>query len=488
MGFLEDAAKLGSSVSSAISPWGAALGGISAIGSLFGGDSSKKIAREQMALQRELAAQNISLQRETNQMQKSMFDSNLAWQRESQDIQNSYNTEQWLRSFYMTNEYNSPASQMQRAIAAGLNPMSVGGANPALAGQNSSPSAGTGSSGSGIPSLVAPQYPSMQSESSLALQAQQGISQRMNAISSSLAALAQSGLSSATSQRTYKLMQAELDKVLNESANLEADEQGKLIANALNETFGYTDRDLAQQAVIQNIAESVARANMYKNQGELYMAEKYLADAKETLTQWDIKHSKKEYKYLEKYLSLRNQNIQSEIKLHGAQTSQANSMVSLNHTQEELNRSMSGYYSTMDAVYQVEKKLKDNEFTFNDYTQLFRIERYISECEEQGYITEQEKHNAMIAFENAKQAAFDTDHQAFAFYAGQIRQTLGTAADVISSIKGLSFAPANVNHGTPDFENRTITEPYKFQDAKGNKYQGTETRQYHTNKPRWRKR
>ena len=487
MSVIDDIAKIGSSVSSAVTPWSAALGGISAIGSLFGGDSSKKLAREQMALQREIAAQNIAMQRETNNLQKSMFDSNLAWQRESQDIQNSFNAEQWLRSFTMSNEYNSPAEQMKRAVAAGLNPMSVGGASPALAGQNGSPSAGSGASGSGIPSLTSPSMPQMTSEGNLRLQAQQGISQRMNAISSSLASLAQSGLSSATSVRTYTMMQAELDKVLNESANLEADEQGKLIANALNETFGYTDRDLAQQAVIQNIAESVARANMYKNQGELYMAEKYLSDAKETLTQWDIKHSKKEYKYLEQYLNLRNQNIQSEIKLHGAQTSQANSMVSLNHTQEELNRSMSGYYSTMDAVYQVEKKLKENEFTFNDYTQLFRIERYISECAEQGYITEQEKHNAMIAFENAKQAAFDTDHQAFAFYAGQIRQTIGSAADLISSIKGFSFAPATVNHGTPDFENRTITEPYKFQDAKGNKYQGTETRQYHTNKPRWRK-
>lgn len=66
---------------------------LNGIGSLFSGSSANR--------------RNVAMQRETNALNYKMFQE-----------QNQYNTNMW----HMTNKYNSPAAQVQRLMAAGLNP------------------------------------------------------------------------------------------------------------------------------------------------------------------------------------------------------------------------------------------------------------------------------------------------------------------------------------------------------------------------------
>ena len=154
------------------------IGSLTSIGSLVGGFT-------QQSAQKKINEQNIAMQRETNALQEKMFNQNLDWQRESQQIQN---------------DYNDIGAQVARAEAAGLSPHAVLGGAGSVA-------AGSGSAGVGVPSMVAPHANMVDSP------LVSGIAQ-YNGIASALQSLSQSGLNDAQKERTYKMMNAELQGIV----------------------------------------------------------------------------------------------------------------------------------------------------------------------------------------------------------------------------------------------------------------------------------
>lgn len=454
--------SVGTALSSAVSPFGQIAGSLGLIGSLFGlgKKNEEKAAQQQFEYQKYLQEQNIAMQKETNAQQLQMFDKNLDWQRESQQIQNQFNLDQWQRSFDATNEYNSPGAQVARLISAGLDPQLAAG-TPALAGQNTSPSSGVGASGSGIPGLHAPTFDVRQeTPDMMSIAAQQGTANSINQISQAIAAISQGAQSTATTHRTQTLLSAELEKLFAERDVLEQDELSKEIQNNLDSYFGFTDRDLNQKLVTQSISESLARCKLAEQQGDLFVAERYLADARKALTDSELDVSKKKLHYLDEYLDLQNRNLRQDIRNKMSQEAYNYSGVSLNKTQEQLNSAMAGYYSVMQTLYDYESKLRKNELTVSDRTLEHQVTRYLNECEEQGYVTQWQKQHALIALEQLNQAKFETDHQAISYWSGQLHQVLGDAANLISSIKGTGSMPYNVNSTSPQSETWTYEEEY----------------------------
>lgn len=159
-----------------------------------------------------------------------------------QQKQNAWNLEMWNRN----NEYNSPAAQMQRLQAAGLNPdLMYGQQSGGASGNSSSPAQGTN---------PIPKQPFQLDTSSL-----------VQAI------------------QNEHLMQGQLDLLRSQKDNVDADTQGKDIDNQ-NKQFGYDlqfeearyrmrrmQSDIDKQT--QDIQESMARvglinANVIKTQQE----------------------------------------------------------------------------------------------------------------------------------------------------------------------------------------------------------------------------
>lgn len=133
----------GSSSSNWIQGVGSALGainpllgfGASLLGGLFGSNNQSNANNTQM----EIARMNAQSQRETNEMNYRISRETNEWNRMMMDLQNKWNLEQWNRE----NEYNSPAEQVARLKAAGINPafvMGNGSMSEASSIQSASPS------------------------------------------------------------------------------------------------------------------------------------------------------------------------------------------------------------------------------------------------------------------------------------------------------------------------------------------------------------
>lgn len=251
------------------------VGAITSIGSLIGGFN-------QSSTQKEINAANIAMQRETNAMQERMFNQNLAWQRESQQIQN---------------DYNSIASQVERAEMAGLSPHAVlGGAG--------STAAGSGSSGTSVPALTAPHAQMIDSPITNSI----GL---YNGIASALQSLSQSGLNDAQKDRTYKMLMHELDSI-------SLDNESKRWALSLSYKFDDKYKQAEYDLLVQRKALELSQINLNE---ELTETQKYeqinkLSDA--LLKDMQRMLTKKEYDlFLEKWEYTKNL-IVSQIKSNAA--------------------------------------------------------------------------------------------------------------------------------------------------------------------------
>lgn len=92
----------------------AIVGGASLLGSLLGGLFGKSANDTNVALQRETNEQNRQLVRETNEMQQNQFNENMLWLQKQFGLQRQYALED--------RQYNEPRYQVQRLLAAGINP------------------------------------------------------------------------------------------------------------------------------------------------------------------------------------------------------------------------------------------------------------------------------------------------------------------------------------------------------------------------------
>lgn len=121
--------------------------GGSLLSGLFGSSSSSKAN-----------AQNIALQRETNEMNKTMFYDSLAMQNQWNAENRKFTRDFTKEMFNLENAYNSPESQMQRYLYAGLNPSVAMAGNVSHAGNASATQMSGNINGvPNAPNLAAPQ-------------------------------------------------------------------------------------------------------------------------------------------------------------------------------------------------------------------------------------------------------------------------------------------------------------------------------------------
>lgn len=401
-------------------------GGFDVFNSLFGRD----YGREQMELQRELNRQNIYMQQETNALAESMFNKDLAWQRESQQIQNQANWEYWKKAFNMSNEYNSPAAQMQRAVAAGLNPMSVGGSNPVIAGNNSSPNAGVGAGGVGVPSLTAPRNDmSMQTKDMLNLQAKGMQVGQLGTLTEAVANVAKAGLSSMQEKQIKDTLQSTIDKIVAETSLLDEQSMAQNIENSLRSYFGFKSEDAALNLKLQQISESITRAELNGKQGRLFDAESEYKNALKLLTGEDIKVRQEDVRNIAKYWYQRLENMRQDYRTSRSEESLNYSSVDFNRSRQRLNDSLS--------------QLNENENAFQQQTLQARIMSAFEDLSQNEIMTDAQRVQLQTITSEMQQAAYANDMKKLTYWINAGLNLVNTAANAVSSVKGFGFAPVS---------------------------------------------
>lgn len=364
MSFLKDLiGGLSSSVTG--NPLGAALG----VGSLISGFS-------QQATQKKINEQNIAMQRETNALQEKMFNQNLDWQRESQQIQN---------------DYNSIASQVERAAEAGLSPHAVLGGAGATA-------AGTGATGSGIPALTAPHAQMIDSplQSSIA---------SLNGVASAMQSISQSGLNDSQKDKITRMLQYELQ-------SLQLDNDAKEWSNNMRYEFDEPMKQAEYDLLISKNALQMSEITLNEELTETQKYEQLNKLEDSLLKRMQKLLTKKEYDVFDQKFQKTMQEIDSRIKLNSAsarnQNVQAddtivtrqsrikvlNSQAFLNIATGELNQTQSKQILTMLPLIEEAQNLANQatSFTNNVLPQKLKndLQMQFNELKRQGLINEQE--------------------------------------------------------------------------------------------------
>lgn len=391
--------------------------------------------------------QNIAMQRETNEMQRQMFDENLAWQKESQLLQN---------------EYNSLISQVQRALMAGVSPAAL------FESSAGSVPASLGSTGSTIPSLSSP-HAEFVKEPLTEMIAQLGI------MSKAYSDLSQGGLSSAQSKAIQEKLSVEIDKMLAEKDNLNADTISKDIQNNLNKMFGYDERNQKLNLIRGNICESIAKAEMYRKQGDMFEADKWLAYAREDLTKSKTNISNKEYEYLDEYLKYRNENVKKDIEVKNSTIGYNSAMARKAITESddliatrESRIALNNSYVTLNNSM---KELNNTRNSFEQQTLQTRILQEFEKTSQMELLTTEQRSNVQYAAARAEQAMYDNDMKKFTYWTNWGCKIVDTAANAVGEIKGFKFAPAtsDVTHHGDDYrlDNYEAIDPVYIRDSDG---------------------
>lgn len=218
-------------------PISIAVGGASLLGSLFSGITGNKASKNTNNTNLQIARENNQIQqqiaRENNQLQVDMMREN-----------NRYSRDLAIELFNLENAYNTPEAQMQRLIEAGLNPATMYGSGGTVGntGDIATPTSAGSTVSPGMPQFSTP---TMQTPPTV-LGALFG---SIESVSRSLSNLSQSGLNKAQSNKIATLLNAELDKVLKESDNLEISNKVKEFGLELDKAFAVLERSVGLKKI-----------------------------------------------------------------------------------------------------------------------------------------------------------------------------------------------------------------------------------------------
>lgn len=400
------------------------------IGDVIGGLLGFAAADEQNLTQKEINRENIAMQRETNQMQRDMFNENLSFQSSERKDQNRVNWQNAVNMFNMENAYNSPAAQMQRMIAAGLNPAAVSG-SPQAGG--SSPSVGS-SVGSGIPQLTAPHAEMINSPMYGSIGAIQGIADAMGKVS-------QSHLNEAHKEETLSLLQDKL-------RNLSLDADAKEIANGLAMKFG----DMTKQAEFDLLVAQKAKemsAISLNNELERTEKEKQLNLISDSLLKDSERLlNKKEYNAFESKLNAYLDSVKADISLKGAQSFEArtkgvanqaqaklfNEQAATEETVRELNRSMS-------ELNKSRKDLNVVQYDYEKKTLRTRVRQEVAKLRQLGLFNQEMEYKIGIAEQQLEIAEYQNDMKEFTYWSNFAFDLVTQATNMVNAFKGLPAVP-----------------------------------------------
>lgn len=178
---------------------------ISTIGGLIGGRNDRKS-------QERINQANIQMQRETNRQNYKIWQEQLMNSYEMQRREMEYNS----REAQIARDWNSEGAQMQRALAAGLNPFMAAGS---IAGTQSGAASGGSGSVPAAPQMIAPRADMIAGHGERAVMMAQGIAGVINSLSDAAKKSSEKKQINATLEKTLRMMDAQIEKTENEAQN-----------------------------------------------------------------------------------------------------------------------------------------------------------------------------------------------------------------------------------------------------------------------------
>lgn len=245
--------------------------GSSLVGSLFGGISQNKAAKDTNAT-------NLQIARENNRSQSDIANKNIDYQREENELNRRWNRDTAIEMFNLENEYNTPEAQKQRLLAAGINPYGMGeGSISASSGDISTPQASVGGLNPTMPSFSTP---TLQTPPSV-LGAMFG---SLESITKSLQNVSQSGLNRVQSDRIHSLLGGELSKLLADVNNVELQNQIKSFNFELDKVYANNERSEGLRKLINDATKIYDEALLAVAKQDTEKAQKLFVDAETVLS------------------------------------------------------------------------------------------------------------------------------------------------------------------------------------------------------------
>ena len=181
-------------------------------------------------------------QKKAYNYQTELQDSQNAWQAEQNRLAEQYQTDEWQRQFNATNAYNDPSAQVDRLIAAGINPASLAGSSSAAGTSSASVTGNSGhNTGYGVGNLGAP-IAGMQTDV-------------INAVGNAIKSLTGGVRDLASAKETNTLLPEKVRNLISQTNNLEAQTYITKLQSSLLDKFG----SKKEQALINNFIAQTAK-------------------------------------------------------------------------------------------------------------------------------------------------------------------------------------------------------------------------------------
>lgn len=337
-------------------------------------------------------------QDESQAYQKEMMLQNQHWQSAENEKNRQWQSDEWMRQFNASNEYNTPENQAKRLAAAGINPAvafgSSGTGTSALS--NASPSAPSG----GTSFSPSPDYSSVLTRGFVSQESLFNRLKMMNEIK-------RGGIEN---EFIGQKMEAEINQIIADISNTEAQTKVTNFNQKLNEMFGISHRSKELQKLKADTVRSYADAFLASQQGSEVDASIFEKHSN-ALLNYAKKHlTDKQVQQLELALPFVVSDIKSQINLRNSQSNEANQRA---ETERQLRA------SRVDLAG-LEADLARNRLRFSDDTLYKRIELVNQSLLNSKNINEQQK-------ETLKRMSHITSWQEFDRYFNYVTRLLDLA-------------------------------------------------------------
>lgn len=313
---------------------GAISGGTSLLDSLFRRSDTKRTNAANLQIARETNANSMQIARENNQAQLNALREN-----------NAFNRDMALEMFNLENEYNTPAHQKQLLLEAGLNPATMyqNGASQAVS-DASTPSAASSGISSSMPNLVTPHMETPPSVTS-------ALFANVGQFAEALSKISSSKLNDAQRNKLSATLDAELQNLLADKANKDANTAWTKLQTTLEQIYGSSQRNAELHKTIQDVYKTYNEAMLASSRNETEKAQKLLTEAETALR-------KSNNQVLQQQLPYLVQQAEESVKLIQQQQKTEQSKQSANYAAASASTASAKY--TDEQREQLEKMWKDN--------------------------------------------------------------------------------------------------------------------------------
>lgn len=295
--------------------------------------------------------------------------------KELQQLQNTYNTQEWQRQFDATNAYNTPAEQVARLRAAGINPSAAFSQGSAVIGQSAATPAAAGTS---LPSMSAP------------VGGFSSIADNLSKLSLVPANIAKQG--EVKAYTNLLASQASNEVVRNSLLSFD---------DWVNKTYGKEFKDNQLSKSYQDWLLAIAQTSNISADTDVKVEEKLETASRRFLNQARERLSNREYALLQIRLNNEDSLIKSEIRRNLASSAQSSAAASY---QSALAQTENRNRDIRNELLRLEGMLQRNEVNVSDRTVSSRISKALEEAKQMRYITGQQ-------FQKLLQDKFETNTQ-----------------------------------------------------------------------------